>query len=96
MSIFLKIKNFLTGKEEPVADFSIFFGELSTEYNVRKLAFAKAVGKIARSLAKCEIKTFVEGEEVKKRDYYRFNFEPNRNQNSSAWMCRRRMRIVKN
>ena len=86
MSIFLKIKNFLTGKEEPVADFSIFFGELSTEYNVRKLAFAKAVGKIARSLAKCEIKTFEEGEEVKKRDYYRFNFEPNRNQNSSAWM----------
>ena len=60
----LKIKNFLTGKKEPVADFSIFFGELSTEYNVRKLAFAKAVGKIARSLAKCEIKTFVEGEEV--------------------------------
>lgn len=86
MSIFLKIKNFLTGKEEPVADFSIFFGELSTEYNVRKLAFAKAVGKIARSLAKCEIKTFEEGEEIRKRDYYRFNFEPNRNQNSSAWM----------
>ncbi|HHY01174.1 MAG TPA: phage portal protein, partial [Methanothermobacter sp.] len=86
MSIFLKIKNFFTGKEEPVADFSIFFGELSTEYNVRKLAFAKAVGKIARSLAKCEIKTFEEGEEIRKRDYYRFNFEPNRNQNSSAWM----------
>ena len=83
MSIFLKIKNFFTG-EEVDANYLVFFGELNTELNVRKLAFAKAVGKIARSLAKCEIKTFVEGEEVKKRDYYRFNFEPNRNQNSSC------------
>lgn len=88
MSIFLKIKNFLTGKEEPVVDtdFLVFFGELDAETKVRELAFATAVGKIARSLAKCEIKTFVKGEEVKKDDYYRFNVEPNLNQNASAWM----------
>jgi hypothetical protein len=86
MGLFLKIKNFFTGEEEPVTDFLVLTGELSAEVKVRELAFATAVSRIARSLSKCEIRTFEEGEEVKKDDYYRFNFEPNRNQNSSAWM----------
>lgn len=62
------------------------WGEAASEYKVRDLAFQAAVGKIARSLAKCEVKTFVKGEERKDADYYRLNVAPNMNQNANAWM----------
>lgn len=59
--------------------------KLEIELSSRKLAFQAATDMVARSLAKCEIKTFAGGAEVKEADYYRLNIAPNRNENSSAW-----------
>lgn len=60
--------------------------DLNTELALRSLAFSAAVSKVARSIAKCEIKTYLNGKEVQQDDYYRLNFRPNKNQNSSAWI----------
>lgn len=59
--------------------------DAGAEYAIRDLAFKVAVNKIARSIAKCEVKTFNNGKEVKGADYYRLNIQPNRNANSSEW-----------
>jgi len=62
-----------------------FFSLLGETY-IRELAFWSAVNMIANSISKCEFKTFLNGNEVKDREYYLFNIEPNRNQNSSAFI----------
>jgi len=53
---------------------------------VREMAFWTAVNLISNSISKCEFKTFENGQEVKKDNYYRWNVRPNRNQNSSAFL----------
>lgn len=62
-----------------------FFSLLAETY-IRELAFQSAVNMIANSISKCEFKTFYGGEEKKDREYYLFNVEPNRNQNSSQFI----------
>lgn len=41
---------------------------------------------IARSISKCEFKTIMNGTETQGDEYYLWNVEPNRNQNSSAFL----------
>ena len=41
---------------------------------------------IANSLSKCEIRTFVKGEEKKGDEYFLWNYSPNRNMNASEFM----------
>ena len=53
---------------------------------VRELAFESAASLIAKSVAKCEFKTFNGGREVRGPEYYLWNVEPNRNQASSAFL----------
>lgn len=62
------------------------FFNLQAELYFRNLAFQSAVGLISRSISKCEFKTYFKNEEVKKQEYYLFNIEPNRNQNSSEFI----------
>lgn len=62
-----------------------FYG-LSAELHVRELAFWSCVNTIANAVSKCEFKTFVLGKEVKGPEWYAWNVEPNRNQNSSAFL----------
>lgn len=60
--------------------------KMYADYCFRELAFESAVNVIARCVSKCEFKTFQYGKEVKEREYYLFNVEPNGNQNSSAFL----------
>lgn len=53
---------------------------------VREMAFWAATNLIANAISKCEFKTYENFKEVRKDNYYRWNVEPNRNQNSSAFM----------
>ncbi len=53
---------------------------------VRELAFRSAVNLIANSVSKCEFKTFLRGEETQGPEYYLWNVQPNRNQNSSEFI----------
>lgn len=56
------------------------------EIYIRELAFWACVNVIANAIAKCEFKTFVNGEEIKGAEYYLWNYEPNKNQNSSEFI----------
>lgn len=62
------------------------FFNLAAELYIRNLAFQSAVNLIANSVSKCEFKTFVNHKEVKQKEYYLFNIEPNKNQNSSQFI----------
>ena len=61
------------------------FYNLVTEIHIRELAFYSCVNMIANSISKCEFKTFKANKEVKLNEYYLWNIEPNKNQNSSAF-----------
>lgn len=56
------------------------------EVYLRELAFWTCVNKIANAVSKCEFKTYFGGKEVKEREYYRWNVEPNQNQNAAGFI----------
>lgn len=45
-----------------------------------------AINLIANCISKCEFKTFVKGKEKNGEEYYIWNYEPNKNQNSSQFL----------
>ncbi len=53
---------------------------------IREMAFWSAVNLVANAISKCEFKTYLNGNEVKGREYYLWNIEPNKNQNSSVFL----------
>lgn len=53
---------------------------------VREMAFWTATNLIANALSKCEFKTYENGNEVKGLNYYRWNVQPNKNQNSNDFL----------
>lgn len=84
----IKIREWLFGKS---ADAVILNGctEIETaaaEYYIRQLAFYTCVNMIANAVSKCEFKTYKNGEEVQGNEYYSWNIEPNRNENSTAML----------
>jgi len=86
MGLLTYIRDFLSGgvlttKEVPSEEFY----NIVTEIHIRELAFYSCVNMIANSISKCEFKTFIKGTETKGKEYYLFNIEPNKNQNSSAF-----------
>lgn len=59
---------------------------MAEELRIRELAFNTCVNMIANAVGKCEFKTFDNGKPVQRDEYYLWNFEPNINQNSTAFM----------
>lgn len=62
------------------------YWQLASSLYVRELAFESAVNLAANSIAKCEFKTYQKNNPVKGDEYYLWNIEPNRNQNSSEFL----------
>lgn len=60
--------------------------EAAIEYSARNLSFWVCVNMIANAVGRCEFRTFRGGEEVFDREYYMWNYEPNVNQNSTAFI----------
>ena len=81
----------LGGGQEQVTSMEIegcdFFNIMDDIY-LRELAFWTCVNKIANALSKCEFKTYTGNKAVKNSEYYLWNIEPNRNQNSSAFLTK--------
>jgi HK97 family phage portal protein len=50
------------------------------------MALWTAIDLISRSVSKCEFRTFLNGKEVKSDEWYLWNIQPNRNQNSSQFI----------
>lgn len=61
-----------------------FFG-ISAEPYVRELAFWQCTNLIANIISKCEFKTFRGGKETEGDEYYLWNIESNKNQNSGEF-----------
>ncbi len=59
---------------------------LAGDVFIREMAFLSAVNLIAKSISKCEFKTFVNNKETRGGEYYLWNVEPNQNQNSSEFI----------
>lgn len=68
--------------KEYVEDYASLVGDIYA----REMAFWSATNLIANAISKCEFKTYLKGEEVKNQEYYLWNIEPNKNQNSSAFL----------
>ena len=87
-------RNLIRGKPEPeqsvesasrieIADNPI--ENIMTEIYLRELAFQRAIQILAKMLGKCEIRTFLNGDEIFRDEYYTWNYEPNRNQNKQQF-----------
>jgi len=50
------------------------------------IAIQSAVGLISAAVSQCRFRTFLNGEEVKKEEYFLWNYEPNKNQNSTQFL----------
>ena len=61
------------------------FCRLTAEMYYKQLAIQTAINLISNTLALAEFKTFDNGKEVKKDNYFLFNIEPNSNQNASRF-----------
>lgn len=62
------------------------YWELASSVYTRELAFESAVNLIANSIAKCEFKVYRKNQLFKDDEYYLWNVEPNKNQNSSEFL----------
>jgi HK97 family phage portal protein len=86
VSLITWLVNRISGTTEPTEVEIKEFFNLQAEVVIRNLAFQTAVNLIANAISKCEFKTFYKNEEVKKQEYYLWNIEPNKNQNSSEFI----------
>lgn len=62
--------------------------DLAQSVAYKEMAVFTAVDLIARSICKCEIKTYKKGKEVKEALWYQWNVEPNDNESASQFMRR--------
>ena len=53
--------------------------------DIELFAIHSAISLIANAISKCEFKTYLKGVEVKQDEYYLWNIEPNKNENSSQF-----------
>lgn len=86
MGLISWLVNRISGDSEPTPVEIEEFFNLQAELVIRNLAFQSAVNLVANSISKCEFKTYLKGKEVKQKEYYLFNIEPNKNQNSSVFI----------
>lgn len=83
------LKEKLGGAPVPLNDvggLAAEYAELIGDIYIREMAFWSAVNLVANAVSKCEFKTFLNGKETQAREYYLWNLEPNKNQNSSAFL----------
>lgn len=57
-----------------------------TKLAIEAFAITAAINLIASAISKCEFKTYSKGVEFKGEEYYLWNIEPNKNQNSSQFI----------
>lgn len=81
---FLRPKNEGRGKTAEIQCAELMAA--AQEYKVRELCFWICVNMIANAVGRCEFRTFRNGAEIRERDYYLWNIEPNINQNSTMFL----------
>ncbi len=56
------------------------------EFQLRDMSFWLCANMIANAVGRCEFRTFRGGKEIREREHYLWNVEPNANQNSTAFL----------
>lgn len=56
------------------------------EFQLRDMSFWICANMIANAVGRCEFRTFRDGKEIREREHYIWNVEPNVNQNSTAFL----------
>lgn len=59
---------------------------LYEEFRIREFAFFTCVNMIANALGRCEFRTYENRKEEKKAEYYMWNVDPSRNENSTMFL----------
>lgn len=72
----------VSAREIPCAEIQ----QAARELRIRELCFWICVNMVATALGRCEFRTFRAHEEIQELDYYLWNVEPNKNQNSTAFL----------
>lgn len=62
------------------------FFESAAELQIRILCWNICVNMVANAVGRCEFRTFANGEETFDKEYYLWNYEPNTNENSTAFL----------
>lgn len=93
MSVFKDFWNFVQGKllgKESVEISSADFRQLESaklhELELYEFALNVGVNIIANSLSACEFRTFQNWQEIRKDQYYRWNYQPNINQSANEFV----------
>ena len=92
MSFWNWLKKLGGSQEETIISFSkddlakFVDKEAAGQLSIYLLALNAGINLLASAISKCEIRTFVKGDERKGDEYYLWNYEPNRNQNASQFL----------
>jgi HK97 family phage portal protein len=78
------VRNFFGDKEIMYLNEKI--ASLSTQIAIEEFAINIAINLIAGSISKCEFQTYLGGKKTKGDEYYLWNIEPNKNQNSTEFI----------
>lgn len=95
----LKFLERIIGKDSKVTTQEVSVSDLcrmAEECRARELAFQCCVNLIAGALGRCEFRTYVNGKEQFGEYYWLFNFDPNTNQNSTAFIHKLVHQLYKN
>lgn len=84
MKILDWFRNFFGDKEVVYLNEKI--ANLSTQIAIEEFAINIAINLIAGSISKCEFQTYLGGKKTKGDEYYLWNIEPNKNQNSTEFI----------
>lgn len=84
MKILDWFRNFFGDKEVVYLNEKI--ASLSTQIAIEEFAINIAINLIAGSISKCEFQTYLGGKKTKGDEYYLWNIEPNKNQNSTEFI----------
>lgn len=84
MKIVEFIKDFFGSKSEILLNEKLT--DISTQIAVQEFAIETAINLISGCISKCEFQTFMKNNEIKEDEYYLWNYEPNKNQNSTEFI----------
>lgn len=84
------IRSKLIGKksyEISAKDFEKYYSMRATEFHLTEIALFTAISLVAKSVAKCEFVTVEENKEIRKSEYYRWNYQPNLHQTKAEFIA---------
>lgn len=94
MKIVEFIRDFFDSKSEILLNEKMI--DISTQIAVQEFAIETAINLISGCISKCEFQTFMNNKEIKEDEYYLWNYEPNKNQNSTEFIQELVSKLLRN